>query len=84
MPPDPSFDALITRLRTGDQDAAVELFDRFKTVVGQRLNLAGIRWGADGTDEVCHLRALFESEPSQWAAFWNRSLNGLMDDCSTN
>ena len=46
-----------------------------KTVVGQRLNLAGMRWGEDGTDEVCHLRALFKSEPSQWAAFWRRSIN---------
>jgi hypothetical protein len=46
-----------------------------KTVVGQRLNLAGMRWGARGTDEVCHLRALFKSEPGQWAAFWKRSIN---------
>jgi hypothetical protein len=46
-----------------------------KTVVGQRLNLAGMRWGEDGTDEVCHLRALFKSEPGQWAAFWRRSVN---------
>jgi hypothetical protein len=46
-----------------------------KTVVGQRLNLAGMRWGARGTDEVCHLRALFKSEPGQWAAFWQRSIN---------
>ncbi len=46
-----------------------------KTVVGQRLNLAGMRWGEKGTDEVCRLRALFKSEPSQWAAFWRRSIN---------
>jgi hypothetical protein len=46
-----------------------------KTVVGQRLKLAGMRWGEDGTDEVCHLRSLFKSEPSQWAAFWRRSVN---------
>ena len=46
-----------------------------KTVVGQRLNLAGMRWGEGGTDEVCHLRALFKSEPTQWAAFWSRSIN---------
>jgi hypothetical protein len=46
-----------------------------KTVVGQRLNLAGMRWGENGTDEVCHIRALFKSEPDQWAAFWRRSLN---------
>jgi hypothetical protein len=46
-----------------------------KTVVGQRLKLAGMRWGADGTDEVCHLRALFKSERGQWEAFWRRSIN---------
>jgi hypothetical protein len=46
-----------------------------KTVVGQRLKLAGMRWRADGTDCVCHLRALFKSEPSQWQAFWQRSIN---------
>lgn len=46
-----------------------------KTVVGQRLNLAGMRWREHGTDEVCHLRALFKSEPGQWAAFWRRSVN---------
>jgi hypothetical protein len=46
-----------------------------KTVVGQRLNLAGMRWREKGTDEVCRLRALFKSEPSQWAAFWRRSIN---------
>src|SRR5260370_37767302 len=29
-----------------------------KTVVGQRLKLAGRRWPEFGTDNVCHLRAL--------------------------
>jgi hypothetical protein len=46
-----------------------------KTVVGQRLKLAGMRWGEDGTDEMCHLRALFKSEKDQWEAFWIRSIN---------
>lgn len=46
-----------------------------KTVVGQRLKLAGMRWGEPGTDSVCHLRALLRSEPSQWDAFWSRRLN---------
>jgi hypothetical protein len=46
-----------------------------KTVVGQRLKLAGMRWREDGTDAVCHLRALFKSEPRQWQAFWQRSVN---------
>lgn len=43
-----------------------------KTVVGQRLKLAGMRWREPGTDAVCHLRALFKSERSQWQAFWQR------------
>ena len=46
-----------------------------KTVVGQRLKLAGMRWGEDGADAVCHLRALYRSEKGQWAAFWNRDFS---------
>lgn len=38
--------------------------------VGQRLKGSGMRWGAPGADGVCHLRALFRSEPGQWDAFW--------------
>jgi hypothetical protein len=43
-----------------------------KTVVGQRLKLAGMRWREYGTDTVCHLRALFKGEAGQWQAFWRR------------
>jgi hypothetical protein len=43
-----------------------------KTVVGQRLKLAGMRWGEDGSHALCHLRALYRSEKGQWEAFWNR------------
>ena len=43
-----------------------------KTVVGQRLKLAGMRWGEDGSHAVCHLRALYRSEKGQWDAFWKR------------
>jgi hypothetical protein len=46
-----------------------------KTVVGQRLKLAGMRWREYGTDNVCHLRALFKSEKQQWEAFWERKVN---------
>jgi Uncharacterised protein family (UPF0236) len=46
-----------------------------KTVVGQRLKLAGMRWREYGTDNVCHLRALLKSEKDQWAAFWERKVN---------
>jgi len=41
-----------------------------KTIVANRLKGGGMRWGEDGSDAVCHLRALYLSEPSQWAAFW--------------
>jgi hypothetical protein len=41
-----------------------------KTVVGRRLKGAGMRWGEEGSDGVCHLRALFLSEEGQWDAFW--------------
>jgi hypothetical protein len=43
-----------------------------KTVVGQRLKLAGMRWGEDGAHAVCHLRALYRSDKGQWDAFWKR------------
>lgn len=46
-----------------------------KTVVGQRLKQAGMRWREYGTDSMCQLRALFKSEPSQWQAFWQRQIN---------
>jgi hypothetical protein len=41
-----------------------------KTVVGQRLKCSGMRWGEDGSNAVCHLRALYLSESDQWEAFW--------------
>ena len=44
-----------------------------KAVVEQRLKGSGMRWGEDGADAVCHLRALFRSEASQWDAFWARN-----------
>jgi hypothetical protein len=46
-----------------------------KTIVGQRLKQAGMRWRQYGTNAMCHLRALFKSEPSQWQAFWQRRIN---------
>jgi len=46
-----------------------------KTVVNQRLKQSGMRWGCDGADALCHLRALYEGESSQWDAFWERSIN---------
>ena len=41
-----------------------------KQVVGQRMKGSGMRWGEDGADAVCHLRALFRSEKGQWDHYW--------------
>lgn len=41
-----------------------------KNVVNARLCGSGMRWGSPGTDALCHLRALYFSEPTQWQAFW--------------
>lgn len=41
-----------------------------KTVVNNRLNGSGMRWGTDGSNALCHLRALFLSERNQWDSFW--------------
>jgi hypothetical protein len=43
-----------------------------KTVVGQRLKGAGMRWGEAGAHALCHVRALYRSEKGQWEAFWKR------------
>ncbi len=42
-----------------------------KTVVGNRLKGGGMRWGEEGSDAVCHLRALYLSERICWDSFWN-------------
>ena len=42
-----------------------------KTVIGQRMKGAGMRWGTDGADSVSHLRALFRSGDRQWDAYWH-------------
>jgi hypothetical protein len=44
-----------------------------KRVVGQRLKGGGMRWGGDGADALCHLRALFLSDKSQWSGFWHHN-----------
>lgn len=46
-----------------------------KTVIGQRLKGGGMRWGEDGADAMCHLRALFTSGDRQWDAYWHPSAN---------
>ena len=42
-----------------------------KTVIGKRMKNGGMRWGEDGADEMCHLRALFASGEDQWDAYWH-------------
>lgn len=46
-----------------------------KTVIGQRMKGAGMRWGEDGADGVSHLRALFKSGDRQWDAYWHPTPN---------
>jgi hypothetical protein len=41
-----------------------------KTVVNQRLCMGGMRWAEEGSDPVCHLRALFRSDEEHWDTFW--------------
>jgi hypothetical protein len=44
-----------------------------KTVVGQRMKGSGMRWSEAGSHAVCHVRALYRSESSQWTDFWRRA-----------
>ncbi len=46
-----------------------------KTVIGQRMKGAGMRWGEDGADGLSHLRALFKSGDRQWDAYWHPAPN---------
>ena len=41
-----------------------------KTVVNNRLNGGGMRWGSRGADALCRLRALYLSEPPCWQSLW--------------
>jgi hypothetical protein len=62
-------------LRSGWQIGSGSMESGCKSVVCQRMCGTGMRWGTDGADALCHLRALLRSEPGQWEAFWNRSVN---------
>ena len=44
-----------------------------KTVVGNRLKGGGMRWGHDGANAVCHLRAVYLSDPTCWNSLWYQS-----------
>jgi hypothetical protein len=58
-------------VRNGWQIGSGPVESACKTVVGNRLKGGGMRWGQAGADAVCHLRALYLSEPACWDSFWN-------------
>jgi hypothetical protein len=60
----PSYHAKGWLIGSGPVEAAC------KQVVGQRMKGSGMRWGEAGADAVCHLRALFRSEKTQWDDYW--------------
>jgi hypothetical protein len=57
-------------LAKGWQIATGAVESACKTVVNQRLCLGGMRWAEEGSDPVCHLRALFRSDEEHWDSFW--------------
>ena len=57
-------------VRNGWQIGSGPVESACKVVVAERLKLGGMRWGLDGANALCHLRALFLSQPGQWDAFW--------------
>lgn len=63
----PRYRALGWQIGSGPVESAC------KRVVGQRLKGAGMRWGEEGADAVCRLRALFLSETGPWEAFWSHN-----------
>lgn len=62
-------------VRNGWQIGSGPVESACKTVVGNRLKGGGMRWGQEGADAVCHLRALYLSEPICWDSFWHPSPN---------
>jgi len=62
-------------IRCGWQIGSGPVESACKTVVGNRLKGGGMRWGETGADTVCHLRALYLSEPTCWDSFWNAPYN---------
>lgn len=60
----PSYRARGWQIGSGPVEAAC------KRVINQRLKGTGMRWGPQGADAMCHLRALIMSEPSQWTSYF--------------
>jgi hypothetical protein len=46
-----------------------------KLVVGSRLKQSGMRWSETGSNAVCHLRALYLSQPGGWETYWKNYPN---------
>lgn len=57
-------------IRRGWQIATGAVESACKRLVNRRLCAGGMRWGEPGSDDVCHLRALFCSDQDQWDCFW--------------
>jgi hypothetical protein len=57
-------------LKHGWQIGSGAIESACKRVINQRLCMGGMRWGEEGSDAVAHLRALYQSDPDQWDAFW--------------
>ena len=64
----PSYEAAGWYIGSGAVESAC------KTVVGQRMKGSGMRWSEPGSHAVCHVRALYRSEHTQWTDFWRRSV----------
>jgi hypothetical protein len=65
----PSYRAAGWQIGSGHIEAAC------RTLINERLKKSGMRWGEDGADAVCHLRALFKGDAEQWDVFWAGSIN---------
>ena len=59
-----------TYLANGWQIGSGPVESACKTVVGNRLKGGGMRWGEPGSDAVCHLRAVYLSDPTCWDRLW--------------
>jgi hypothetical protein len=57
-------------LKRGWQIGSGAMESACKRVINQRLCMGGMRWGEEGANAVAHLRALYQSDPDQWDAFW--------------
>ncbi len=62
-------------IKAGRQIGSGHIEAACRTVVNERLKKSGMRWGEDGADAVCHLRALFKGDAEQWEAFWTSPIN---------